>query len=207
GNFAFSLKLNLAKFSFNKGTMAVYWDVMGKFISSGVVDTLLPDIDRQYNINSYGFGSSFTFATKYKPEDLPLNTSISIELYKLRAHSNDVRQRTGPLYYPENNHKNNNLDTDHNLNPSDTKIIRVQLLLTYNPKHKEGTGDIFIRFNYSTNSFKVISGNISESNYNNNYLQFQVGYIVPLNGLFPEKTEDKSKKVINERNENEKFVM
>ena len=190
-NFSAFAKLNLIRASFNKGTMRFYVDFNGEFISSGVSDSLLPENDREFNINSLMAGLSFTFATKFRPENFPLNTSFTFETSHLRSYNNNVSQRTGPLYQPSEDSRNNYYPVDKELNPEDTRILKFQLLFKYNPKRSDTSGEIFLRMNYSTNSFNTIKNDVSESNYNNNYFQFQVGYVGNISDFFPAKEEAK----------------
>lgn len=196
-NFNFYIKTNIFTFNMPGAKLRLFGDLYAGLYSTGVRDSLLED-EKEFNLNSTGFGASMKIATNYRQNESPFNASFGITGFLISAHSNNVRQRVGPLYYPETDIRNKQFAKNGVFGGKTMTIF--QLELRYSPSSDlNRNGKIFLRTSYYTNVFYKYSDGANSSDYGNNFLQVQIGYVGTIEDLlsrfFPENTDTGPKEV------------
>ena len=182
-NLSVSFWLNLFELNFPSQGIKAFADLRGAYYRIGINDTLLPVPDRKYFISAMGFG--FHLAIEVAPPAFKFSGRFSYSQEGISLIDNIIKQRYGPLYYPESNPLNNQYypNTPH-FGKKTNGVGCYQLEIFYNGKTNGENGStatdgFFFRTSLYTNPIQKGYG----LSYGNHYFQVQLGVVKSLEDL------------------------
>ena len=202
------LNLNLISYvmpeawKINRGDMGhLYVDAFTSLITTNVIDTLKgsnPATDKTYNIKSniFGLSGKAAFNSVFNSD---FNIEVGAKLFWLFPSSKVVNGSLNPQNpdVPPSNDPMLNYVTKQDSATLNSFIVKeknvhpyytFEALVQYNTSKVAGNGsNIFLHYQYTSN----YAGN-KNGNYQNNYWQFQLGYALDINTIFPSKTATKA---------------
>lgn len=166
-NVSIITKINLVKFHFPSIGLTIWLDALGAYYNTPVYDTL--GKSRTYNLTSLAIGNSVKFM--FRPEKSRIKAEISYAQARTWLMNNDVKQRYGQLYEPENP-LNNNFNSSQPFNKVGAFSFEIRYSSTINKQNTNNSG-IFFRTNIFTNP--ILLADSKTNDYNNTYVQMQLG--------------------------------